>query len=160
MYAAFKISITFVARCISFSIEKLFQSIENRLFLSFQIILIVANPIFSRKDSNAIEIMSNEQYIVRFLMQNRNHDHQQTFWIKSMLNNLEIKNIFFLDCRHDCIALDAVNIMANGQYIDRFIMKSQKLNSISSSSCNTLWLPNYIYRTTSMFVIMEHERQE
>ena len=54
---------------------------------------------------------------------------------------------------HDHIALDTMNIMANGQYIDRIMTKIQNLTSRQATlSVNSvilaclLLLPKYIYK--------------
>ena len=54
-----------------------FDFVKTQLFWSFQIIAIIANQSFSQEDSNAIEIVSNGQYIDRFITKHLKFDNRK-----------------------------------------------------------------------------------
>ena len=71
----------------------------------------------------------------------------------------------FSNYSHDHIALDTMNIMANGQYIDRIMTKIQNLTSrqatlsVNSASFNPKidkYLPAYFYSQVNRFLLFYH----
>ena len=58
---------------------------------------------------------------------------KNSFFVKHRCLIIVRIDLMFSNYSHDHIALDAMNIMANGQYIDRFMTKNRKFDD--SASC-------------------------